>query len=265
MLADENAAVVDKVKSGLSLESDVEPRVGVGDLHGGGGANRTCAEIEGGHTGNNFSIVEGSDITDNGLVCGDGAVLDHLIDLHTCGNAGKITALIDIGKCIVEIGDILGVSLYAGSVAELNVGIFLCGLKHKLLMTEGVCENNVAAFVNKLCGSFIALVALGNVGLDKNLFVGETELLLNALESLNEVVVVGGIFVVQADKTDLEIGVLRVRLAFVVLLAAAGSECRNHNNSEKQCENLFHLFVSSNFFILKAAVKQVQICLYRVA
>ena len=66
-------------------------------------------EIEGGHTGNNFSIVEGSDITDNGLVCGDGAVLDHLIDLHTCGNAGKITALINIGKCIVEIGDILGV------------------------------------------------------------------------------------------------------------------------------------------------------------
>ena len=72
-------------------------------------------------------------------------------------------------------------------------------------MTEGVCKNEVAAGVGKLLSSRKALVILGDVGLDENLVVFKTESLLSILESLDEVVVIGGVFIVKADKTYLDL------------------------------------------------------------
>ena len=77
-----------------------------------------------------------------------------------------------------------------GCVAELNIGELLSGLHDEVLVTEGVCKNDVAAGVGKLLSSGEALVILGDVGLDENLVILEAELSLGIFESLDEVVVV---------------------------------------------------------------------------
>ena len=71
-------------------------------------------------------------------------------------------------------------------------------------MTEGVGKDDVAALINKLGSGVIARVILGDVLFDKNLVVFKAESLLSVLYSKDEVVVVCGVFVVKADKTELE-------------------------------------------------------------
>ena len=108
MLADKNAAVLDEAESCFTLKSDIEPGVGVGNLHCCAFANGTCAKEEGGKTGNNFCIVECADITYFSFVSLDFSVLDHFVELHTCGDTCKITALIDCGKSVVEVFEFSG-------------------------------------------------------------------------------------------------------------------------------------------------------------
>ena len=75
---------------------------------------------------------------------------DHVIELHTGGNASQVTALIDGGEGVVVVAQALGVSLGAGGVAELHVGELLGSLNHVVLVTEGVGEDDVAAVIGQL-------------------------------------------------------------------------------------------------------------------
>ena len=91
-------------------------------------------------------------------------------------------------------------------MAELDLRELLGGLDHVVLMAKGVGKDELAACVHELGRGVVALVALGNAGLDEE--VGA--LLLDAqararlLKRLNKVEVVGGVLVVQADKADLD-------------------------------------------------------------
>ena len=150
------------------------------------------------------------------------------------------------------VGKTLGVRLGAGGVAELHVGEVLSGLNHVVLVTERVGEDDVAAGISQLSGLVIALLTLGNVGHDG---VFDTELLAGLFRSVDEVEVVGGVFVVEHDEADLEIGDFVVVLivgVVIVLLIAAGDKGEDHDETQEQCKELLHFSKSSlNFTAIK--------------
>ena len=102
----------------------------------------TDAEEECGVAGLNLCIGECADIADLSVLSFELAFLDHSVELHTCGNTCKVTTLVDGSESVVEVLETLGVSLSAGSVAELNVRILLGSLDHEALMAEAVSEND---------------------------------------------------------------------------------------------------------------------------
>ena len=147
------------------------------------------------------------------------------------------------------VGKLFGVGKCAGRMAELNIGIFLCGAEHVGLVTEGVGEDDLAAALGKLdCGG-VADIAFGNVGLHYDLFVLEVHCLLDGESGVNEVLVVGGVFIVQEDEADLEIvrnGEVDLQLgsgkdgvghSFVFAAVGAGAErnsgAEKHNESKQ--------------------------------
>ena len=147
VLADEDAAVADQLLRAFLLGGLIVPGTGEGHFHGGAGADGAGAQEEGGVAGDDLGVGEGADIADLGLLGGDLAALDHLVELQTGSDTGQVTALIDGGEGVVVVGETLGVGLGAGGVAELHVGVLLGGLDHVVLMAEGVGEDDVAAFV----------------------------------------------------------------------------------------------------------------------
>ena len=117
-------------------------------------------------TGLNLCVGPSADVTDNSLLCGDFTAGDHLVELHTCSDTCKISALVDGSESVVVVGNTGSVSLGTGSMAELNIGEFLRSLQHVGLVAEGVSEDVGAAFVNQLGGSVVAGLGLGDVDLD---------------------------------------------------------------------------------------------------
>ena len=67
--------------------------------------------------------------------------INGVFELKTCGNACKITTLVNRSKCIVIVGKTLGVSSCTGSMAELNIGVLLSSLDEVGLVTEAVCKD----------------------------------------------------------------------------------------------------------------------------
>ena len=235
VLADELAAIGDQLLSAFLLQSLIVPAAGEGNFHGGSGADRASAQEERGVAGDNFRIGESTDIADLSLILGKLAGIDHLVELHTGGNTGQVTALIDGGEGIVIVGQLIGVSAGAGGVAELDIGILLGGVDHEGLMAEAVGEDDVAAILSQVASGVVALLALGNVGLEDVVSIGQTQILDGRFSGVDEVEVVGGVFVVQGDEADLDLGLVRV-----VFLLAAGEQAQSHDQGEEQCQELFH-------------------------
>ena len=71
----------------------------------------------------------------------------------------------------MEVGDARIMSMSAGCVAELNIGILLSSLHNICFMAERVSKNNVAAFINKFFSSCKATVVFTYVSLDKDLII----------------------------------------------------------------------------------------------
>ena len=159
----------------------------------------------------------------------------------------------------MEVIQTLGVGAGAGGVAELHVGALLGGLDHVVLMAEGVGKDHIAAVVHQVHGGLVALLALGDVGLghviDAQLFAGQ-------LGRVDEVEVIGRVFVVQEDEAHfhsvaggdvlvagaggvgalllviLLIVVVRLR---IVVLGSAGGQTQAQNRGQEQSEKLFHV------------------------
>ena len=206
MLGQDDAAVVDELDGAFLLEGRIIPRVGEGHFHCGGGAHGTGAEEEGGVAGLHFGIGIGADVAELGLFGGDLTLLDHLVELHARGDAAQITAFKDGGEGVVEVGQAGGVRLGAGGMAELDFGEFLGSLDHERLVAEGVGEHDVAAGVNQLGGGVIALLTLGDAGLqDEVLSLFQAEAFAGFSGGVDEVQVIGGVLVVQEDEPDLDL------------------------------------------------------------
>ena len=258
VLADELAAAGDELVGSFLLEGLIVPGAGEGDVHGHGRAHGLGAQIERGVAGDDFRIGKGADVAHLGLVRRELAGLDHLVELHTGSDAGEVAAFIDGGERIVVVAELLGVRLGAGGVAELHVLELLGGLDHEVLVAEAVGEDDVAAGVHELGRGVVALLALGDVGLNDVLILAQAGVLAGSLRGVDEVLVVGGVLVMQADKADLD------ALGFVAVLslAAAGAQCEHHDEREQHRNELFHSQLSlksSNFvFICIACAKKIQ-------
>ena len=130
-------------------------------------------------------------------------------------------------------------------------------------MAEGIGEHESAAFVNQLGGSLIALLAFGDTGLQDRL---NAELSAGVLGGVDEVEVVGGVLVMQENKSGLQsgglgggfrsglsgglgAGLLRLRGGLLggsgsfCLLRAAGGHSQAHHDSQKKRDGFFHVFL----------------------
>ena len=250
VLGDQDAAAVDESVGGVALCGLVIPAAGELNVHGDGGADRLGAQVEGGVARDNLGVGEGADVAHLGLLGGDLTGLDHSVELHTCGNAGQVTAFVDGSECVVEVGELLGVSHGAGSVAELNLGLLLGSLQDVGLMAEAVGENDVATLVNEVQSRIVAGVGLGDVALDDDLIITETESLLGFLDTVDEVEVVGGVLIVEADHTQLEF----VIGAGLVARAEQNDTGQEHSSDERERQELLHFF-SPCFCLLGNYVK----------
>ena len=259
VLADELAAAGDELVGSFLLEGLIVPGAGEGDVHGHGRAHGLGAQIERGVAGDDFRIGKGADVAHLGLVRRELAGLDHLVELHTGSDAGEVAAFIDGGERIVVVAELLGVGLGAGGVAELHLREILGGLDHEVLVAEAVGEDDVAAGVHELGRGVVALLALGDVGLNDVLILAQAGVLAGSLRGVDEVLVVGGVLVMQADEADLDAGGVFVA---VLGLAAAGAQCEHHDEREQHRNELFHSQLSlksSNFvFICIACAKKIQ-------
>ena len=237
VLADELAAAGDELVGSFLLEGLIVPGAGEGDVHGHARAHGLGAQIERGVAGDDFRIGEGADVAHLGLIGGEFTGLDHLVELHTGSDTGEVAAFIDGGERIVVVAELLGVGLGAGGVAELHLREILGGLDHEVLVAEAVGEDDVAAGVHELGRGVVALLALGDVGLNDVLILAQAGVLAGSLRGVDEVLVVGGVLVMQADEADLDLA-----LGFVAALglAAAGAQCEHHDEREQHRNELFH-------------------------
>ena len=149
----------------------------------------------------------------------------------------------------------LGVGAGAGSVAELDLGEFLGGGDEVRLMAEGVCKHYVAACVGELLSCLLALLGLGYIGLENVLIFAQAELLARGLGGVHEVEVIGGVLIMQENKTDLQIGsgscvgsgslgcgsVSRGGFGCSGCCGlTACAQCKYHNERQEHCDDLFH-------------------------
>ena len=204
MLGNEHAAIGDQGLGGLLFQSHVGPAVGVAHLHGRGGAHAAGAQEEAGVAGDNLSEGERAHIADLGGLGGDGAVLDHLIELHAGHNAADIAGLIDGGEVVVDVGQPAGAGGGAGRVAELNVGIFGSGLEHIAFLAKAGGEDDVAAVFGQVNRGFVSGFGLGNVVLDHHLVVADAQGFLRGLEAIDVVGGIAFVFVTDADVAHLD-------------------------------------------------------------
>ena len=112
-------------------------------------------------------------------------------------------------------------------------------------MTEAVGEDDVAAGVDHVHGGLVALLTLGNVGLQDVVILGQTQSSDGFLGAVDEVEVIGGVFIVQSDETDLHLFALGVSVVAivtvgVVVTAAAGHQAQRHDQGEDQRKELLH-------------------------
>ena len=203
MLGDELAAVLDELLRAFLLKSLVVPGAGEEDFHSDGGDDGADAQEPCGVAGLDLGVAHRADIADLGFLSGEVAVVDHFLELHTGSDTGEVAALEDGGEGIVVVVETGAVGLIAGAGGKLYLGVLLSGLEHVVLMTVAVGENDRAARVGKLARGVICLGILGDTGLDEGFRAGG---LAGGLERVYEVEVIGGVLVVEADKTDLDGG-----------------------------------------------------------
>ena len=105
----------------------------------------------------------------------------------------------------MEVSKACGVSGGTGSVAELHVGIICGNLSEEGFVTEAVGKDNVATCVHEFFGGGGASLVLENVGFDDDIAFAQSEFAYGESGGVDEVLVIGRFFTVQADETEFEI------------------------------------------------------------
>ena len=127
------------------------------------------------------------------------------------------------------VGKTLGVGTGAGGVAELHIRALHGGLDHVVFMTEGVGEDDVAAFIDQVHGGLVALLTLRDADLVDIL---DAELFAGGLGGLHEVEVIGGLLIMQENEADFD---------FLGFSGGSGdSQGEDHDQSKRERDDLFH-------------------------
>ncbi len=256
VLGDELAAEVAQGGGGVGLFGSVRPGADELDLHGHGRADGAGAQEVGGHTGDDFGEGERADVADDGLFGLDGAFVDELLELHTGGNAGEVTAFIDVGEGVVGVVEVVVPGALVGAADELDVGVVGSDLEHEGLEAVGVVEDDLAAFFGQLDVGVLAGGVFADVVLDDpvNIDALGGERLGGGFLAADEVVGVAlVVLVADADQADLNGlglggGGVGAGIGSVVagsVLAAAGHEGQDHNDRKQDRKKLLHLGKSS--------------------
>ena len=125
-------------------------------------------------------------------------------------------------------------------MAELHFGIFLGGLDHEGLMAEAVCKNHLATGLDQFHSCIVAGNGFGDVRLFDDLFILQIERLLHGIHSVDKVLVVCGILIMQENEAHLEIVFHReVHLEFgscqrgcALALLVAALRASNHGSAD---------------------------------
>ena len=99
-------------------------------------------------------------------------------------------------------------------------------------MAERVGENDGATMVYEVLAGVEACVALIDIGLDDNLVIGKSEILLHLLHRVDEVLVVGRVLIVQTNQTDLD--------SLCLVFLAASCQRKNCNCAQDEHNDLLH-------------------------
>ena len=104
-------------------------------------------------------------------------------------------------------------------------------------MTKAVRENDAASAVRHIGCDFVALLAFRNVDFQN---VVNAQLLTSSLRRVDEVQVIGGVLIVQADEPGLELG---FRIGFGSCGGRGTGDCRqNHQRAKSDSQKLLHVF-----------------------
>ena len=159
--------------------------------------------------------------------------LVHLNELHAGSDACKVSALIDVGKCVVMVGNARGVGKRTRCVAELHLGKFLCGLQDEVLMTEGIGEDDVAALIDEVGSGIVAFARFGDARLHDEV---NALRVAGSFDRIDEVLVVRRVAVVQGDEADLQ-------RAVVFLAGSKQASARDrHGRGKTQSQKFLHIF-----------------------
>ena len=259
MLAHHAAAPVDEGLSGLALQAGVIPGIGIDDVHGHFGVDALGAQIEGGVARNNLGIGIGTHIAQLGIA--------DLLGLHAGGDTGQVAALIDVGKAVMQVGQILCVGLGTGGMAELDVGILPGRHGHIVTEAKAGCEDDVAFPVDQVVEGVGAGIVFRDVVLGDDLVVGETQIGLHLFDALDHVVGVAHVALV----ADVDKAYLQLLLGYTgrlspaasagsrsFLTAAAGGQPYGQRTGQEHRQNpLFHTM----FLLFTLVFARVSLCI----
>ena len=224
MLGDEHAAFVAQSLRGVALSRSVGPGGDVLDRHRDLGNDGAGAQIEGGEAGDDLGERESTDIADLGLVSGDLAGVDELLDLHT---GDDITAFIDVGEGVVAVVETGELGVQVGAADELHIGVIGSSLEHVRLVAIGVADDDIAAGLGQLDAGVGAAVVFADVRDDvpvKGNALGGHLLRDGVLRAIEVVGVALIVLVADADHADLQglaFGVVAVFFGRLRLVVAA--------------------------------------------
>ena len=264
MLADDDAAAGHQSLGGLGLSLQVEPGVGVLDVHVRGGDDGLDAQEEAGVAGDDFRVGIRADVADVGI--GDLAGVHEFLELHTGDDAGDVTGLKGHVERVVEVGEAGLERAVAGHGNDLDLGVLRGGELRELLMAVGVGDDEVAALLDGLNALVVALFVLGDVVEPHHVAVAEARCRHGLADALDVGVGVAFVLVADEDGADLQAGGRGSRVSAAgrgagsggrrgaaaaaagvaggAVAAAAGDQRESHDEREEQCKVLLHSLLS---------------------
>ena len=265
MLADEHAAFVDEAESRVLFSCFMLPAAREGYVHSDGGANGFCTEIERGVTGDNFCVGECADVAHFCLICGDFSALDHFVELQACGDACEVSAFIDGSKRIEVVAEFCGVSLCAGCVEETHARVFFCRSHNVIFVSERIREDDVAALFYEFNCGIVAFFGFWDTCFDNELILSQTEFVHRFFHCIDEVLVISGLFVVQADETDFDVFFRdRFEVYNSFLFRVASDQTDNQSGYESQAKHKCKYFLFHTFLLLFAVRRIVIVYIHAV-
>ena len=135
----------------------------------------------------------------------------------------------------MEVGQTLGMGAGAGSMAELHFGEFAGGLDQVILMAEAVGEHDVAAAVGQVGSGVVAVFVFFNAGNDEEIFAfHHAQRGAGFAGRVDEVEVIGGVFIMQGDEADLHVG---------LGLRESSGDAQAQGEGQQQSDELFHVLL----------------------